>query len=582
MSLEGHRKVISYNGEVYNFRELRRELEARGRAFRSRTDTEVVLHLLDDGGEKALSRLDGMFALGLWDTARRELTLARDRWGQKPLFYAEVQGGLAFASEIKALLLLPGLPRELDVAALDAYLATNAIPAPLSAYRSIRRLEPGSALIARWTDAGLAYRVHRFTPPRPASVQGLTFQDAVEEADRLLGLATRRQLVADVPVGIFLSGGIDSTLLLAQLAALNVQCDAFTAAPAAATSELPFAKEAATALGARLHAVPIEPKHYMDPDRLVLAFDEPFADVAAPAVMELARAARTCMTVALTGDGGDEAFGGYESHVAAQQLARIGAGAPPWRAVASFAKLIPNSATHRSVLRALRRGLPLLAERPAEAAKWLRANLRPADRAALLRPDLRASLPENPWSGLELRKERAREADPLDALFDPLADRMLSDLFLHKTDIASMWASLECRTPFLDNALVDFASTLPRNMHVRGLTGKRVLRTIVERRVKGKLGRRRKTGFSPPVDLWLRGPLLDVLRDRLEPDQAAIYEYLQPREVRRRIREHLDRKADHKRVLWSLVMLESFLRSARPPTQALANDGTCTTRAAAG
>ncbi len=561
MAADSGGPVISYNGEVYNFDLLRRGLEAKGHTFRSRTDTEVVLRAYMELGDDFVSQLDGMFALAIWDPKERRLVLARDRWGQKPLFYAELGGSFAFASEIKALLVSPQVSDEIDLDALDCYLTTNVIPSPLSLYRGIRRLEPGTIMVRAGDGRST---VRRFASELPLSQRRPIAMDAaVERVDALLGAAVRRQLVADVPVGIFLSGGIDSSLVMAKVAEAGIRCSAYTVTfDEAGRSELPFAAAAAREFALPLEVVPVGAEAFRDPERVIDHFDEPFADVAAPALLELSRQARTVMTVALTGDGGDELFGGYETHVGALWLHRLRSGRWPLAAVGRLASRLPDrSIAFRSRARAATRAASLLAGAPLEALTTLRSNLSETTRRALFAPGFLQEREKNDaWWAARPRTDRGVG---LDALFDPLADRFLGDLFLHKADVSSMAVGLECRAPFLDNELAAFAATLPFQLQVRGLRGKVVLRSLMTRLFGKKLGARRKMGFSPPLDLWLRRELRGTTEERLRPRTALVSQFVSSSAVGRLLDEHMGARANHRRVLWSLLLLESFLQRRR-------------------
>ncbi|HEY4122196.1 MAG TPA: asparagine synthase (glutamine-hydrolyzing), partial [Byssovorax sp.] len=316
---------VTFNGEIYGFGALRGELVAKGHTFRSHSDTEVVVHLYEEEGDRAFARLNGMFAVAVWDARRRRLVLARDRFGQKPLFWAEAGGALVFASELKSLFEVPGLAFAPSLPAIDAYLTTHFVAAPGTFFEGLHRLPAGHVLVK---ELGRAPVVAPFEARAVRRRAWVRFDDAVDEALALVKASVARQLVADVPVGLFLSGGIDSTLVLAALADLGrAGIPAFTAsfADSAKHDELPFARVAADRFGGSLREVPIDARAFLDLDRLVAMYDEPFADVAALPTHLLAKAARAEVTVALTGDGGDELFGGYTHHRVALWLGRLGA-----------------------------------------------------------------------------------------------------------------------------------------------------------------------------------------------------------------------------------------------------------------
>lgn len=556
---------VVFNGEIYNHEELRRSLESKGHRFRSRSDTEVLVHLYEELGDRCAEPLNGMFAFAIWDSTRKRLVLARDRFGQKPLFYAEIGGCLVFASEIKALLRHPDLPRQVSPEAIDSFLTVHFVPAPGSFYASVRRLEAATVLVK---EHGCEPSRRRFWRPEMAPRRSVRFEEAEEQVDALLTAAVRRQLVADVPVGIFLSGGIDSTLLLTKLSRIAPPgIDAFSAGYREARfSELPHAAQAAAQFGARLHPVLIDPAEFVSPERILDMFDEPFADIAAIPTAMLSHAARQKITVALTGDGGDELFGGYEHHIVAKWLHWLG-DAAPWRraAAASLADLLRHQNRFRSPLRRLRRGLSTLAARDwKEAVASLRANCSSSERSSLYTSDFAAQVQDHdPYE--PLLPAAADGAVSIERLFSAGEDRVFGDLLLHKTDVSSMAAGLECRSPFLDVPLSDYAATLPLEHLVHGTSGKYILRRLLARRVGAAISSRRKMGFTPPVDEWLRGELAPLVRDLLLAPSAEVRAFVEQRRVDHLFAEHCARRADNKRVLWALLLLELWLRRLKVP-----------------
>lgn len=562
MSNEDGSVQVVYNGEIYNFAELIPDLVRKGHTFRSRCDTEVLVHLYEEEGERFVEKLNGMFAFALWDARRRRLLIGRDRFGQKPLFYAMAGEQLVFASEIKAILRHPGVPRRIAPSAIDSLLTAHFVPAPGSFYQDIRRLLPGHLLVF---EPGKPALTRSYVPPPPPRDLRISFEDAVAEVDRLFSLAVKRQLVSDVPLGVFASGGIDSTLILAKLRDLGQRdISAFSLGFAQAShSELPHAEKAARLLDIPIVKLMFEPDALAAPERLVEMFDEPFADVAAMPTHALAKAARSRITVALTGDGGDEVFGGYEHHVVAYWLDRLSpARAARAAAARALVGLVPIETRFRGPLRTLRRALEALGcEGYREGTLLLRANLGPGERDALYTRDFRVAMAaHDPYAAL---LPPGGAAAPIERLFGFAEDRMFADLFLLKSDIASMAVGLETRSPFLDVPLADFAARLPLELMIRGRRGKRILRALVERRVDKGLARRRKTGFSPPVDDWLRAELAPLVQDTLLAKGALVGAYVREAEVRHMFEEHRARRANHRRVLWALLLLELWLRRER-------------------
>lgn len=562
MSNEDRSIQIVYNGEVYNFEELREGLVRKGHRFCSRSDTEVLVHLYEEEGDRFVEKLNGMFAFAIWDARRRRLLLGRDRFGQKPLFWAMAGDCLVFASEIKALLRHPGVPRRVSPRAIDSLLTVNFTPAPGSFYEDVRRLLPGHLLVC---EPGKEPVSRPYVAPPPPRDLRISFEDATAEVDRLLTAAVKRQLVADVPVGVFASGGIDSTLVLSKLRDLGqTGLQAFSLGfHEASYSELPHAQKAAGILGTPLVALMFEAKALREPELLLEMFDEPFADVAALPTHALARAARPLITVALTGDGGDEIFGGYEHHVVALWVDRLRVGRGPRAALARrLAGLVPIDTRFRGSLRTVRRGLEMLGcPEYQESIRLLRSNLSPADRRALYTPSFREELGgHDPWSVL---LPPGGPDLPVERLFGAADDRMFSDDFLFKSDMASMAVGLETRSPFLDVPLVDFVARLPLELLVHGVKGKRILRTLVERRVDRGLAARRKMGFTPPVDDWLRQDLAPLVEDTVLAPGAFVGQYVERAVVGRLFDEHRARRANHRRVLWALLLLELWLRRER-------------------
>ena len=557
---------VVFNGEIYGFGALRDELVAKGHTFRSQSDTEVVVHLYEEEGDRAFSRLNGMFAVAVWDARRRRLVLARDRFGQKPLFWAEVSGALVFASELKALFEVPGIALSPSLPAIDAFLTTHFVAAPATFFEGVHRLPAGHVLVK---ELGRAPVVAPFETRAVRRRAWVSFDDAVDEALELVKASVARQLVADVPVGLFLSGGIDSTLVLAALADLGrASIPAFTAsfADSAKHDELPFARVAADRFGGSLREVPIDARAFLDLDRLVAMYDEPFADVAALPTHLLAKAARVEVTVALTGDGGDELFGGYTHHRVALWLGRLGAPTRGRRALfGAAATALAGHGARRGRLRSIARALELLAAHDLRAAlARLRGDVRDGAREALYTPAMRASIEgADPFAGLLGRGELG-----VDDVFDVSRDAFLADHLLMKTDIAAMAASLECRSPFLDVPLAEFAASLPLDALAR-VDGKRVLRAALARRMgagessargaNAGLSRRRKTGFSPPLGEWMRGELAPLLRERLVARGARVHAFVEQGAVTRLVEDHVAGRADDKRLLWALLVLETWL-----------------------
>lgn len=558
------RLVLSYNGEIYNFRALRAELEAMGDVFRGHSDSEVLLAAIERWGlAAALGRAEGMFALALWDRAARTLSLARDRAGKKPLYYGRTVAGFLLASELKALAAVPGFAGEVDRDALGQFLQYGAVPAPRSIYRGIRQLEPGTILT-------LAAATAEPAPPEPfwsvreACAAGIrepfagSFADATDRLERLLGDAVERRLVADVPVGALLSGGIDSSTVVALMRARGAgPVRTFTIGFAEDShDEAPHARAVAAHLGTEHHELQVSARDALDlvPD-LADIYDEPFADSSMLPTILVCRLARQEVTVALTGDGGDELFAGYAYYAQARRH---------WRKLA-------------------RRGLAWRQLQAgclewAGSGLWSLAGARAPGFAANFARTARA-LRATDLVDLHLRRRRQELGDPAGlvigaapvAAAPPLADAedqalravrlcdfetWLPDDLLVKVDRASMAVGLEARCPMLDRAVVEFAWSLPDEMLVGEGGGKRVLRAVLARHVPPALFERPKGGFDVPLRAWLLGPLRDWAEALLAPEALARAGYLRPAAVTRRWQQLVTGWDRRPHLIWSILMFQ--------------------------
>jgi asparagine synthase (glutamine-hydrolysing) len=540
--------VVVQNGEIYNYRELRGELERAGHRFATASDTEVLVHLYEEHGDGFLERLRGMFAIALWDSRERRLLLARDRFGIKPLYYRVAEGTLCFASELKAMLEVPGFSREIDPRAVAAYLAFNSIPSPLTIFAEARKLRPGFSLA--WRDGDVTER--RFARPTPAPAdrvrKGPADQLAAELRETMRD-SVRAHLVADVPVGVLLSGGVDS----AGLAALA----AGEAGDAVKTFSIGFEEESFDELSrARLVAERYRTDHHelvLRPDaaellpQLVEAFDEPFGDSSAVPTYLVSRLAAGEVKVALSGEGGDELFGGYYTYVAdllAPRVGRLAALAAP------LVEALPSSDSKAS--------FDYKAKRFVRAAR-LPALERHHGWKEIFPADLRASILggiDSGWDPVDLYRERYAEtagAEPLARLQDVDLGIYLVDDLLVKTDRSSMAHSLELRVPFLDQRVAEFALGLATPLKVRGTAKKRLLRQAFAPLLPKEILRGPKQGFSIPLAGWLRGPLEPFARDVLSPATLSRQGCLDPAVVTPLIDAHCSGREDFSRQLWGLM-----------------------------
>jgi asparagine synthase (glutamine-hydrolysing) len=540
--------VVVQNGEIYNYRELRRELEGRGHRFATASDTEVLVHLYEEHGDGFLERLRGMFAVAVWDAREGRLLLARDRFGIKPLYYRLADGELAFASELKAMLELPGFSRAIEPRAVAAFLTFNSIPAPLSIFAEARKLPAGCML--SWRDGRATERRYA----RPGPVPGQKLRDGPADAlaaelRSVLRDSVRAHLVADVPVGVLLSGGVDSTGLAA-LAAGEVGAGVKTFSigfEESSFDELSRARLVAERYGTDHHELVLQPNAAELLPKLVEAFDEPFGDSSAVPTYLVSQLAASEVKVALSGEGGDELFGGYYTYVAdllAPRLGRLAGLASP------LIEALPSSDAKAS--------FDYKAKRFARAA-----HLPPLERhhawKEIFSAEARASLlgERSPdWDPVGLYRERyteTRGAEPIARLQDVDLGVYLADDLLVKTDRSSMAHSLELRVPFLDANVAEFAFSLARPLRVRGFAKKRLLRRALAPLLPAEILRGPKQGFSIPLAGWLRGPLEPFAREVLATETLSRQGWLEPAAVTGLIDAHCAGREDLSRQLWGLM-----------------------------
>jgi asparagine synthase (glutamine-hydrolysing) len=550
---------ITFNGEVYNFTALRRQLEGLGHRFSTQTDTEVIVHAYEQWGAECVQRLRGMFAFGLWDARRRRLLLARDRVGKKPLFYTQVGERFLFASELQGLLADPEVPREVDLAAVDAYLAWGYVPAPQTAFRGIRKLPPAHWLTLDLTPEGPITRLERYWSLTYGPKQRISEQEAAEVLREKLTEAVRLRLMSDVPLGAFLSGGIDSSIIVGLMARLSDQpVKTFSIGfEEAAYSELDHARRVAERWGTDHHEFIVRPDALAILPTLVRHYGEPYADSSAIPTYYVSQLTRREVTVALNGDGGDESFAGYERYRGNGIAERVRQIPGSRLATSLLAHALPDSLDPKNRLRQARRFLTVAHLPMAERyGRWVsffggeaRRSLYSGDlRAALEQPEMRD------WVGSLF--EETRGLDPVDAAMAVDVQSYLPYDLLVKVDITTMANSLEARSPFLDHEVMEFAARLPVSLKLRGGNAKFLLKRAFADLLPPENVQRRKMGFGVPVGEWFRGPLRELLCDSLLSRRSQARGYFAPDEVNRLVTEHLDRRADHSFLLWSLLMLE--------------------------
>ena len=540
ISNEDGTATVVQNGEIYNYRELTRELERAGHRFATHSDTEVLVHAYEHWGTGFAERLRGMFAVAIWDATRRRLVLARDRFGIKPLYYRVDGVSLAFASELDA------LPRgEIDLDALEAFLAFNSIPAPLSIFREIRKLRAGHVLT--WENGNV--ELVRFARPGPRPPrEDADEAELVEECRARLRDSVRAHLVADVPVGVLLSGGVDSGALAALAAQESGEpVRTFSIGfEEASFDELAGARAVAARYGTQHRELVLRPDAALLLPALADAFDEPFADSSALPTYLVSKLAAEDVKVALSGEGGDELFGGYYTYVADLLAERVGP-------LASMAR----PAIERLPASTRKASLDYKAKRFVRAA-----HLPPLERhhgwKEIFPADVRAELTgrQHAWDPVSVLRERFAETEGhelLTRLQDVDLGIYLADDLLVKTDRASMAWSLETRVPFLDTVVAGFAFSLPGRQKVRGLSKKRLLRKAVEPLLPAEVVHGRKRGFSIPAAAWLRADLEPFARETLAPEALRRQGYLRPEAARRVLDDHVAGREDLSRQLWGLL-----------------------------
>jgi asparagine synthase (glutamine-hydrolysing) len=558
--------LLTYNGEVYNFRELRRELEGRGFRFRSSGDTEVVLRAYEAFGDDFVRRLDGMFALALWDAHKARLLLARDRVGKKPLFYANLGDRLAFASELKSLLLCPWLPRRMDVERLPEYLTFGYVPNPHTLYEKIRQVPP--AAVVTFDRNGLT-GPREYWDPLPAQPD-VSAGDAASRVAELLRAATRRRMVSDVPLGALLSGGIDSSIvvgLMTEASAEPVHTFSIGFPEEPSFDERAPARRVADHFGTHHTEFAVQLNAVALMDRLLWHHDQPFADSSAIPTYLVSRLAREHVTVVLNGDGGDEVFGGYDRFVAAAVSRRLPPGVA--RAARRATGALHRDHGYYSLRRRAERFLEL-AEAPVidRYQSWIAV----ANRELLhelLAPRLREqATPSSVEASMRVQYERASHLPSLDQILFANLKTYLPDDLAVKMDRMSMAHSLEARSPILDAALIEYAGRIP----ARGKVGVRRLKPVLRRAfyplLPEAVWNRRKHGFGVPMGKWMRGELGTMFGDEVLGLGARTGDFVDMSVAARLWDEHRRGEREHGFRLWTLLTLERWLRSLERPARA--------------
>ncbi|HIC55875.1 MAG TPA: asparagine synthase (glutamine-hydrolyzing) [Acidobacteria bacterium] len=554
------------NGEIYNHLELRKMLIAHGHCFRSESDIEVLVHAYEQWGTSFLERVHGMFAVALWDGRQRIFFAARDRAGEKPLYYAATNSTLIFASEIKGILASGMVERDVDLEALDQFLTYEYVITPRTIFSKIRRLPAAHYLVYR--DGQL--ETCRYWDAAAVAPRHWKEDEAAEAVREVFAKAVSRQMMSDVPLGAFLSGGIDSSAVVAMMveasggdgSAVNTFSMGFADG---SYNELPYARTVASRFKTTHREGTVEPDLRELFDQLIVHLDEPFADVSLFPTYMVSKMARQHVTVALSGDGGDEIFGGYDTY-AADQLARRLATVLPKGAVSMLAGLVgllPASERKKGLLNKVKRFVQGIADEPEDIAhyRWM-AFLPVAAKQALYTPELQTSLFQS--DVYRPIRESLGSAGTDDLLHRQLyADLCvyLADDILVKVDRMSMATSLETRAPFLDVNLMELAYSIPSELKIRNGERKYILKQALRDVLPTGILRRPKEGFSIPMKNWLRGDLAPIMRDLLAPERIGQRGWFSPVAVTRLIDSHLSGRDNHAHVLFSLMVLERWAES---------------------
>lgn len=556
-------KAIVFNGEIYNFQELRADLDKKGHQFYTNSDTEIIIHLYDEYGVDCVQHLRGMFAFAIWDEVEKSLFIARDRVGKKPVLYSyQPNGDLIFGSEFQALLQNPSVSREIDNEAIHHYLSYLCVPAPLTAFKQIRKLEPGHWLI--WKNGEI--KTNRYWLPDFHNKIKITEEEAEEETLRLLREATKMRMIAEVPLGAFLSGGVDSSIVTALMAEQSDKSvKTFSIGfEEEDYSELKYAKKVAEHIGAEHHEFIVKPNAIEILPLLVEHYGEPYADSSSIPTYYVSRETRKHVTVALNGDGGDESFAGYERYLAMRLSEKYHKIPSVLRKglIENAVNLLPDSATkRRSKVKDIKRFVKAARLPKIERYLSLVNAIDKSSKENLYTEDFKNQV-KSADSAKFLKEwfDRSNGNGIVDAtMFTDQMTYLPNDLLV-KVDIASMANSLEARSPLLDHKVIEFAASLPESIKLKGAENKSLLKKVGARLVPREVLYRKKMGFGVPIANWLRGELKDFLRDNLLSEKFAKRGILKQDVVEKMINEHLSGEKDNYNQLWTILMLELWFQ----------------------
>lgn len=555
-------KWIVFNGEIYNFQSLRADLEKRGNEFYTNSDTEIILHLYERYGADCVQHLRGMFAFAIWDERENSLFIARDRVGKKPLLYShQPNGDLIFGSEFQTLLQHPDISREVNTEAIDSYLSYLCVPAPQTAFKQIRKLEPAHWL--RWKDGKIETK--RYWLPDFSKKIKISEAEAEAETLRILRESTKLRMISEVPLGAFLSGGVDSSTVVALMAEASSQpVKTFSIGfEEEDFSELKYAKQVAEHIGAEHHEFIVKPDALEILPTLVEHYGEPYADSSAIATYYVAKETRKHVTVALNGDGGDESFAGYERYFAmrlAEKYHKIPATLRK-NLIERAVDFLPTSEIKRSRGRDLKRFVKAASLPTVERYfRWV-GSIDRQSKSDLYTESFKREIGNyDSAQFIEQWFAKSNGNGIVDATMFTDQQTYLPNDLLVKVDIASMANSLEARSPFLDHKVIEFAASLPENIKLRGTETKYLLKKVASKIVPPEVLYRKKMGFGVPLTHWFRGELKDFLRENLLSEKFSKRGIIKSEVVKKNVEEHINGERDHTFQLWTLLMLELWFQ----------------------
>jgi asparagine synthase (glutamine-hydrolysing) len=547
-----------YNGEIYNFPELRADLIKRGHQFTTQTDTEVIVHLYEEKEENFVHSLNGMFAIAVWDKKKKKLVLVRDRIGVKPLHYLQLGDQVLFASEIKSLL-ESEYNREIDLEALSQFFTFEYIPAPKSIFKGIQKLLPGNMLILQ--DNRIETR--SYWDVRYASLPNETKpeEDYIEEIYERLRESVRKRLISDVPLGVFLSGGIDSstvTALMAEVATSKIKTYSI-GFKEKSFDELVYAKRVASVFGTEHTEFVVESNLVKELVPILMKYlDEPLADASIIPTYIISKLAREYVTVALAGDGGDELFAGYDTYKAyrlAQYYRKVPRSLRDYL-VKKVVNLLPASKKRLSFEFKAKKFISGIDYPPDIANTIWWGAYSPAEKAKLFSPELNSSLPGDPFEPIRFHLKNYRPQDSLDQICYLDLKLYLQDDLLVKVDRMSMANSLEIRVPFLDYTFVEFATSIPSSLKLKGLKTKYILKKTVAKHLPPEILNRKKIGFDIPLGIWIQKELGDFVRDVLSPSNLKKHNFFNCPRIQKILDEHFAGSHNHRQLLWPLIIFQ--------------------------